>query len=104
LRRLFGAFCYSRRLPSALQTRLAQWIEAEQLVGTGQLIGLLRQKRLSAGISLTQLARVTGISRKMLRKYEAGQRIPPAEVVARLSSVLDGAGRKSGFVVYQPGR
>jgi len=51
----------------------------------------LRQARISAGLSLRQLAEKTGnyISAQVIHKYEAGKSIPGSDVLIKLAKALD---------------
>ena len=51
-----------------------------------QLVTILRQLRLSRGVSQDVVAEACDISRVALTRYEKGQRVPPIEIASRLAS------------------
>ena len=51
-----------------------------------QLVTILRQLRLSRGVSQDVVAEACDISRVALTRYEKGQRVPRIEIASRLAS------------------
>ena len=53
------------------------------------MAAVIRQRRERAGLSLSQLAERTRLSRQMLSFVESGERIPTIDTAARISRALD---------------
>jgi transcriptional regulator with XRE-family HTH domain len=52
--------------------------------------GSLRRKRIAAGISVDELARLTGISAERLNEYEANSKVMDFETLQTIADALDG--------------
>lgn len=67
----------------------ARWAEIEAAVRALTFARNLRQRRLAAGLSSTELARVAGVHRTYINKLERGQHAPPStRMVQRLAWAL----------------
>jgi transcriptional regulator with XRE-family HTH domain len=49
----------------------------------------IRQRRIDKGLSQTQLARLSGISRQRISDYESNRHVPGQRLMQRLSEILD---------------
>jgi len=49
---------------------------------------LLKERRIAAGLSLTQVAELSGITRQMVSFVEKGYRVPSLDTLAKLSFAL----------------
>ena len=60
-------------------------------IGTGQnsLSCLIRERRILAGLTITELAQQCGISTSHLSRIEQGNSFPSASVLSRLANSLD---------------
>lgn len=48
----------------------------------------IRQERTKAGLTQTSLARVSGVSREQINKYENGKRMPDLATLIRIRDAL----------------
>ena len=70
-------------------TARREQVQAETHAQVEILAGEVRRRRKTQGLSLEQLAAVSGVSRSMISKIERAEAVPSTTVLSRLAEALD---------------